>query len=47
MRAGEAMEKALLEVCKAVPIGKILIQSVDKEPRVRRNYFLIFEKKTS
>jgi hypothetical protein len=37
MRAGEAMETPLREVCFGIPILKLLIQSdQNKEPRVHR-----------
>lgn len=42
MRAGESMEQALRETCRAVRIGKILIQrneaTQDKTPDARYNY---------
>lgn len=42
MRAGESMEQALRDTCRAVRIGKILIQrnesSADKAPDARYNY---------
>lgn len=34
MRSGEAMERAVREVCSSVRIGKILIQSLEKKPRL-------------
>jgi uracil phosphoribosyltransferase len=39
MRAGEAMESSMKEVCGAIPILKILIQSNDKNPMVSQFFF--------